>query len=50
MADEMLRSIPERARLLILSGEFEGHGVDLVKVQSDVHRPSFRDGVPQAFD
>ena len=43
VADEMFRSIPERARAMILNGEFQGHGMDLVTVQSEVHRPSFRE-------
>ena len=41
VATEMLESLPERALNLIRSSGFQG--ADLIKLESDIHRPSFRD-------
>ena len=41
----MLNALPERALNLTRSSGFMG--ADLVKVESDVHRPSFKDMVDQ---
>ena len=46
VAHEMLRSIPARAKQIMLDGEFGG--TDLVRLASEIHRPSFRDrGLPK---
>lgn len=41
VARRMLRSMPERAVNIIISGDFAGS--NLVKLASDIHRPSFKD-------
>jgi hypothetical protein len=41
VARKMLRAMPERAREIILGGDFGGS--NLVILQSEIHRPSFRD-------
>lgn len=41
LAKNMLRSMPERAKAIIIGGDFGG--TDLVRVDSEVHRPSFKD-------
>lgn len=41
VARKMLRGMPERAREIILGGDFGGS--NLVILQSEIHRPSFRD-------
>jgi hypothetical protein len=40
----MLRSIPDRAMEIITGGDFAG--TDLVRLSSDVHRPSFKEWGP----
>ena len=45
VAKDMMNNIPERARQLILDPEFTGFTDSLVAVESDVHRPTFRDCV-----
>ena len=45
VAESMFQSIPERARAMILGGAFRDHGLELVKLSSEIHRPSFRDRV-----
>ena len=47
VAHEMLRSIPARAKQIIMDGDFSG--TDLVRLDSDIHRPSFRDRVCQKW-
>lgn len=37
----MLRQLPERARQIVIGGDFGG--TDIVQVSSDVHRPGFKD-------
>ena len=44
VAREMLRGIPDRAMEIITQGNFTG--TDLVRLASDVHRPSFKDWGP----
>ena len=41
LAKNMLRAIPERAKAIIVGGDFGG--TDLVRLDSEVHRPSFKD-------
>eukprot|EP00435_Cladocopium_sp_Y103_P054437 s2974_g17.t1 len=41
VAREMLRNIPDRAMQIITNGDFAG--TDLVRVSSEVHRPSFKE-------
>lgn len=40
----MMRAMPARAKQIILNGDFGG--ADLVTLDSDVHRPSFKDHIP----
>jgi hypothetical protein len=44
VAREMLRNIPDGAMHIITDGEFAG--TDLVRLSSDVHRPSFKEWGP----
>lgn len=41
VAKAILRAIPERAMQLIMSDDFMG--ADLIVVESEVHRPTFKD-------
>lgn len=43
----MLRNIPARAKQIMLDGDFTG--TDLVRLNSEVHRPSFRDRDAEQF-
>lgn len=40
LAKNMLRSMPERAKAIIVGGDFGG--TDLVRLDSEIHRPSFK--------
>lgn len=44
VAREMLRNMPDRAKEIIIHGDFTG--TDLVRLSSEVHRPSFKEWVP----
>lgn len=41
MASHMYRQMPERARRMVLQGDFKG--CNLVLLNSEVHRPTFKD-------